>query len=223
MADPIKLLILLTALGIYYEFGLAGTPQMGLGVAFLFYFFLNAIWNRMGGWPEAWYRVRGITYRQFYVILPNRRIGRYLMKESQLKIGSAARGEIQIGAKDKTGEYFVPTRGEEMFNNPHGAPAGLWNWDDVRPIPIFGREPDVVTASGVLVPKAKVDPMLVHAAYSNDALERRHKLNVKTGNLKWGLFGTLLLFSFILSFAAVFYTYYFGINVNCALHTKACP
>src|SRR5437867_2069152 len=141
MADPIKLLILLTALGIYYEFGLAGTPQMGLGVAFLFYFFLNAIWNR----------------------------------------------------------------------------------DDVRPIPIFGREPDVVTASGVLVPKAKVDPMLVHAAYSNDALERRHKLNVKTGNLKWGLFGTILLLSFILSFAAVFYTYYFGINVNCALHTKACP
>src|SRR6266571_892958 len=201
MADPIKLLILLTALGIYYEFGLAGSPQIGLGVAFLFYFFLNAIWNRMGGWPEAWYRVRGITYRQFYVILPNR----------------------QIGPKDKTGEYFVPTRGEEMFNNPHGAPAGLWNWDDVRPIPIFGREPDVVTASGVLVPKAKVDPMLVHAAYSNDALERRHKLNVKSGNLKWGLFGTILLLSFILSFAAVFYTYYFGVNVNCALHTKACP
>ncbi|HEX9240517.1 MAG TPA: hypothetical protein VF910_07700 [Candidatus Bathyarchaeia archaeon] len=213
------MLILMTAVGIVYMFGGAGT---GIGIAFVFYFFANGIWNKLGAWPEGWYRIRQIPYRQLYVFTPNRRIDRYLKRESELKIGSAARAELSI-TKDKTGEYFIPTRGDEMFDNPNGAPASLYNWDDVRPIPVFGREPDALAADGKLVPKAKIDPMLVHQAYKNDFLERRHKLNVHQSNLKWGLFGFLIAFTVILAFASLFYTYYFGVNVNCALHTKACP
>lgn len=179
-------------------------------------------WNRLGGWPEAWYRVTGTTYRQLYVFLPNRRIGRFLKKESELKVGSAARAELQI-TKEKKGDFMIPTEGNEMFNNPAGAPASIYNWDDVRPIPIFGREPDANKADGTTVPKAKIDPFLIHKAYENDLLERRHKLNQKSSNVKWGIFGFLIALSVMLSFAAVFYTYYFGVNLNCALHTKACP
>jgi hypothetical protein len=179
-------------------------------------------WNRAGGWPEAWWRVTNTAYRQFYVILPNRRIGRPLVKESDLKIGSAARAQIQI-TKEKKGDYGVPTEGDEMFQNPHGAPASLHNWDDFRPIPVFGREPDANKADGTTIPKAKIDPFLIHKAYENDLLERRHKLNQKTSNLKWGVFGFLIVVAVMLAFASVFYTYYFGVNVNCALHTKACP
>jgi len=179
-------------------------------------------WNRLGGWPEAWYRVRGISYREWYVFLPNRRIGRFLKPESELKIGSAARIELQL-TKDKTGDYYVPTRSDEMFNNPNGAPAALYNWDDVRPIPVFGREPDALAADGKLVPKAKIDPMLVHAAYKNDVLERRHKLNIRQGNLKWGIFGFLIALTLIFEFAVLYEVVLYGINMNCALHTKACP
>jgi hypothetical protein len=145
-----------------------------------------------------------------------------LKPESELKVGSAARNEVQL-TKEKIGEYFVPTRGDEMFDNPNGAPAAIYNWDDCRPIPVFGREPDALAADGKLVPKAKIDPMLVHQAYKNDFLERRHRLNIRQGNLKWGIFGFLIAITVILAFTSVFYTYYFGINVNCALHTKACP
>ena len=53
--------------------------------------------------------------------------------------------------------------------------------------------------------------------------ERRAHLNVKTSNLKWGIFGFLIALAVIFDFAIIFYTYYFGVNVNCALHTKACP
>jgi len=219
MADPMKILFIMTAFAIIYMFQ---GSQAGFGAAIVFYFFANGIWNRLGAWPEAWYRVRGITYRQFYIFLPNRRIGRYLKTESQLKIGSAARAQIEI-AKDKTGEYFIPSQGDEMFANPHGAPASLHNWDDSRAIPVFGREPYATEADGTLVPKAKVDPFLVHAAFKNDVHERRHTLNVKPGKLKWGIFGFLIALSVMLSFAAVYYTVLYGINMNCALHTKACP
>jgi hypothetical protein len=147
---------------------------------------------------------------------------RYLRKDSELKIGSAARTEIEI-TKDKVGEYFLPTREEEMFNNPHGAPASIHDWSDCRPLVLFGQEPDALGADGKLIKKAKADPFLVHNAYKNDFLERRHKLNIKQGNLKWGVFGFLIAVTVILAFASVFYTYYFGVNVNCALHTKACP
>lgn len=201
-----------------YELG----TGLGFIVALPFYIFSNAIWNRLGGWPEAWYRVTGTSYRQLYVILPNRRIGRFLRKESELLIGSAARAEIQF-TKEKKGEYFIPTRGEEMFNNPAGAPASLHNWDDTRPIPLFGREPDALSADGSLIPKAKIDPMLIHQAFKNDVLERRHKLNVKQSNLKWGIFGFLIAIGVIFDFAIVYYTIFYGVNVNCALHTKACP
>src|SRR5207249_11662348 len=95
--------------------------------------------------------------------------------------------------------------------------------DDSRAIPVFGREPDATKADGTLVPKAKVDPFLVHAAFKNDVHERRHTLNVKPGKLKWGIFGFLIALSVMLSFAAVYYTVLYGINMNCALHTKACP
>lgn len=144
------------------------------------------------------------------------------MKQSDLKIGSAARAEIQL-TKTVTGDYLIPTQGDEMFDNPNGAPSSLYNWDDARPIPVFGREPDALAADGRLVPKAKIPPMLVHRAYVNDFLERRHKLNIKQGNLKWGIFGFLIALAVIFDFAILFYSYYFGINVNCALHTKACP
>lgn len=218
MADPIKILFIFTAFGIIYA---SHGSSAGFGIALVFYFFANGLWNAGGAWPEAWYRVRRISYRQFYIIAPNRRIIRPLVKESDLKIGSAARAEIQI-TKEKTGEYFVPTRGNEMFNNPHGAPAGLYNWDDCRPNQVFGQEPDSFKADGTLVPKAKVDPMLVHAAYKNDILERRHRLNIRGTFATPRFLAILLSLTLMFSLAALFYSYYFGININCAEHTKAC-
>ena len=219
MSDPIKISFMLVAFGIIYIGN--GTPA-SFGTALVFYFIVNAAWNAAGGWPEAWYRVRHIDYRQFYVIAPNRRILRPLVRESDLKVGGSARAEIQI-TKEKTAEYGVPTSADEMFNNPHGAPASLHNWDDYRPIPVFGREPNALTADGTSIPKAKIDPMLIHAAYKNDVLERRHRLNIKTSNLKWGIFGFMIVIAVILSFAAVYYSIYYGLNNACALHSKACP
>lgn len=175
-----------------------------------------------GGWPEAWYRVTGTSYRAFYIIMSNRRIQPFLKKDSELKVGSAARASIQI-TKEKTGDYGVPTEGDEIFDNPHGAPSSIHNWDDFRPIPIFGREPDAIKADGSMVPKAKIDSFLIHKAYENDMLERRHKLTVKSSKVKWGIFGFLIALTLIFEFAVLYEVILYGVNMNCALHTKACP
>lgn len=213
------MLILFTAVGIVYEFG----TGLGFIIALPFYIFANAIWNRLGGWPEAWYRVTGTDYRQFYIFLPSRKIGRFLKKAAEI-VGSAEGARVTIKVtKEIEADYGIPTRSDEMFPNPAGAPASLHNYDDYRPIAVFGREPDALKSDGTLAPKAKISPMLVHNAFLMEWLKNRAKLNVKQSNLRWGIFGFLIAVGVIFDFAILYYTVFYGVNMNCALRTKACP
>ena len=55
-----------------------------------------------------------------------------------------------------------------------------------------------------------------------DAIERFIGLKQKkTINNKLLLY--LMIFILILTAASAMYSYYYGLNVNCALHTRACP
>lgn len=204
MADPMKAAIMATAIGILY----VGGPY-GFAAAFLFYIFASAGWNRLGGWPEGWYRLRGIDYLQDYIIGPTGKVERPFIKIKDLQVHSPAKFSYQASGSPVSGDYVLGDN-KCKIANPKGAPAYVHTFDDSRAIPIWDRD------------SPRMDPALVHAGYKNDVLERRHKLNQPPQRLKWGLLGFFVVLTFILSFAALYYTILYGVNVNCALHTRAC-
>jgi hypothetical protein len=202
IGDPIKAAIMIGALAILYRFG--------TGPAIIFYFVFVTAWNRLGAWPEGWYRLMGIDYMQDYIIGPTGKVERPFIKLKDLETHSPAKFEHQAQGAQKKGDYFLGNN-ECKIANPKNAPAYIHVFNDARPIPVWKRD-------GPLM-----DPALVHAGYKNDVLERRHKLNQKPQTLKWGILGFFLILTFIISFASLYYTILYGVNVNCVLHTKACP
>jgi hypothetical protein len=168
--------------------------------------------QRSGGPKEAWYRLRNIPYFQAYILNELDKVERRLVKLKDFHHSSAA--HIEVPGR---GDYGTPQNSDERFLNPHSAPAGFYNWDDYRPIPVHGREPDV-TKNGVLVHKPKCPPMTVHSAYKDDRIEQLHKINVKTTKWKWGFYGLAIFLTLLAAGLAAYYSYYFGINTACAVH-----
>jgi hypothetical protein len=91
-----------------------------------------------------------------------------------------------------------------------GGPQWVYNYNDSRPIPLeIGGDP--------------IDPTLIHSAFENKSIEAFNGLNKKVSVAKWGMFGFAIMLLVILAIINVWYGYYFGLNANCALHSKACP
>jgi hypothetical protein len=163
------------------------------------------LFRKAGGWPEGFYILFGIDYFQPYIIQANAKIRRYFVKMSQVRTHSAAM--FTIGKGKDAGDYLMPTEDDEKFNNPHNAPAALYEYGDSRPIPIKNRSSE------------KVDPVLVHTAFNNDALEklndpsRRHPKRVQTGVLVFLLFVAILM-----AMLSAYYSY----NAACAAHSAVC-
>jgi len=168
--------------------------------------------QRSGGPKEAWYRLRNIPYFQAYILNELDKVERRLVKLKDFHHSSAA--HITVPGR---GDYMTPANSDERFLNPHSAPAGFYNWEDARPIPVHGREPDI-NKNGVLVHKPKCPPMNVHAAYKDDRIEQLHKINVKTSKLRWGLYGLAILLTLVGVIITAYYSYYFGVNIACAVH-----
>ena len=205
MTDPIKLSIMGAAIGILYVGGPNGFPA-----AIIFYFIANTAWNRLGGWPEGWYRIIGTDYLQDYIIGPTGKIERPYIKLKDLETHSPAKFTFTTQGAKKEGDFFLGDNNCK-FSNPKNAPAYLHTFDDARPIPVWNRD------------TPRMDATLVHAGYKNDILERRHRLNQQPQRLKWGILGFIIILCLVFSFAAAYYSILYGLNANCALHTKACP
>jgi hypothetical protein len=91
-----------------------------------------------------------------------------------------------------------------------GGPQWVYNYNDARPLPLeHGGDP--------------IDPTLIHSAFENKSIEAFNGLNKKASVAKWGMFGFAILLIVILGIISVYYSYYFGVNANCALHSRACP
>jgi hypothetical protein len=91
-----------------------------------------------------------------------------------------------------------------------GGPQWVYNYNDSRPIPLeIAGDP--------------IDPTLIHSAFENKSIEAFNGLNKKPDKFRWGMFGFAIFLIIILAIINVWYGYYFGLNANCALHSKACP
>jgi len=71
----------------------------------------------------------------------------------------------------------------------------------------------------VVVAGAPIDPLLIDSAFNTEIIEKFNELgNAPPSKLKWGLMGFAIFFIIILAGLAVYYSYYFGINIACAVH-----
>lgn len=184
--------------------GIADYSQIYLLLAFYGVF---KAWNRAGGWPEAWYRLRGTNYHQFYVIMPNNKIIRPIVKDSDLEVHSPAKWSLKKG-----GDYVLAGN-DCRFSNPHGAPSFLYIFDDSRPLPVMQTARD--NASN---PLPKMDPMLVRAGYHNKNLEKLNGLTDRGHAVR----DSLLFLMVLIALLATFLTMYYSYNTTCAVHSLAC-
>ena len=102
------------------------------------------------------------------------------------------------------------TGGPDQTARVYGAPNWVYRYDDARPLPLKQQ--------GEII-----DPTLIHSAFENKSIEAFNGLNKKPDKFRWGMFGFAIMLIVILGIISVWYSYYFGLNANCALHSRACP
>lgn len=164
------------------------------------------LFRRAGGWPEGFYIMFGIDYFQPYIIQANDKIRRYFVRMSKVRTHSEA--IFSIGKGKDALDYVMPTRDVEKFANPHNAPAGLYNHDDPRAIPVKNREIE------------KVDPAVLHTVLSNDALEKLNTPERDRKALKQQT--TILVLLLFVTFMAAMISAYYAYNTACAAHSPVC-
>lgn len=107
------------------------------------------------------------------------------------------------------GEYFTGGPDETIY--AFGMPNWVYDRRDARPRKLTGNDNELMSASKI------------HSAFVDDSIERFNKLKQPASKINLKLIMYLLLFILILSLASVGYSYFYGLNANCALHTRACP
>ena len=172
----------------------------------VFFYIGIKLWQRIGGWPEGYYILAGIDYFQAYIIQANMKVRRELIKMSKVRTHSAA--IFSIGKGDNAVDYVMPTRDVEKFANPHNAPAGIYNHDDPRAIPVKDREIQ------------KVDPNLLHTVLNNDALEKLNTPEAQRKALRQQT--TILVLLGFIAFMASMISAYYAYNAACAAHSPVC-
>ena len=109
------------------------------------------------------------------------------------------------------GEYF--TGGPDETAYAFGMPNWVYDRRDSRPLKL------TIVAGEELMSASKI-----HAAFNDDTIERFNLLKQpKPGRLRNNMMMLLILLAFLMAAGAAFYSYYYGINVNCAVHSRACP
>lgn len=72
----------------------------------------------------------------------------------------------------------------------------------------------------VIIAGKPIDPMLIHAAFQNKSIEAFNKLGDKPNKFRWGLLGFVIAVIFIITAFNLLYTYYYGVNIACAVHAQ---
>jgi len=157
-----------------------------------------AIWQRLGGWPEAWYRISRVDYFSAVMFGPDGTPNRHVKPMSDIKTHSMS--QFQLGKK-------LYTINEENAARINGRPAWYFNQDDYNAIPIkhWNTGP-------------KISPGLVYAAWQNKSLEEMHGIGRKRNNLPFLLVALFAFLVIIMLTVAVYYSY----NSYCAVAPTHC-
>ena len=188
----------------------------------------SRIVNSQGGAQIVLWRIRGVPWFLHTQIQPD---GNTLRKALPMKIVKT-HSLPQYTFQGKT--WF--TGGAEETARVWGGPQWLYNYNDSRPVPRYhvrvkmveveetvkladGTETKSKTMKPVVIAVKPIDPTLIHSAFENKSIEAFNKLSDKPASkVKWGLLGFAIFVILILSAFSVLYTYYYGVNIACAVH-----
>ena len=180
---------------------------MALDLTILSFIVVPIVWvmatiNKQGGIKIVSWRVRGKAFFLLTMINPDKKVFR---KPLPMSIVHNSTPRFTFDG----GEYFTGGPDETIY--AFGAPNWVYDRRDARPRKLTGGDSELMSASKI------------HSAFVDDSIERFNKLKQPTSKINMKLIMYLLLFLMILTIASVGYTYFYGLNANCALHTKACP
>jgi len=157
------------------------------------------IWKRLGGWPEAWYRIWRTSYFTFHPFGPDRSEGRFVLKMSDINTKTNP-PSFTFGEK-------VWHVNDDAMGRDTGRPAWYYHFEDTEPLPIFAWKKG-----------SKLDPAMIAAAYENDCIERVHRIG--RGRSVGMVFWVLLLVVIVIVIVAI--SAYYNYNTFCAVTPEKC-
>ena len=181
---------------------------MPLDLTTLSFIVVPVVWvmatiNKQGGIKIVSWRIRGQRGFLLTMIEPDKKVFR---KPLPMSIVHNSTPRFTYDG----GEYFTGGPDETIY--AFGMPNWVYDRRDARPRKLVGDpNAELMSASKI------------HAAFDDDSIERFNGLKQKTSKVNLKLIMYLLLFIMILTIASVGYSYFYGLNANCALHTRACP
>src|SRR5437667_331563 len=163
--------------------------------------------GKQGGPKIVYWRLRGVKW---FMRVEKQPDGSAIRKAYNWKI-IKTHSLPSYTVRDKTWFVGGPKETVRVF----GGPQWVYNYNDARPVPL--EHLDYEKTGG------PIDPTLIHSAFENKSIEAFNGLNKKTSRTTWGMFGFAIVLIVMLGIITAWYSYYFGINANCALHSRACP
>jgi hypothetical protein len=132
-------------------------------IGVLTFAFAGAVWllifRLLGGWPEAHYRIWGISYFRQVIFEEDGTPIPHIIKTKKIHHSLPS-------FKNAGGEWNIDPDNDTRY---HGRPSRYWNRGDSRQIPI----------KTWTKPEDRWDPKLIMSAYDDDSVERARGLGRK--------------------------------------------
>ena len=161
------------------------------------------VWRRLGGWPEAYYRIKRISYFTQKVIMADGSVTRFVHKMRIIRHQSPP-------SFDFSGRTWSVDAENQLRDN--GRPSWVYNHDDLRPVPVLNW------GEGKAHIDSKISPGLVFNAFHDKAIEEMHGL----GQPKPKNIGLLLLVLIGIGILIAGVGLYYQYNVFCGLNPARC-
>lgn len=161
---------------------------------------LTVLWYKLGGWPEIWYRARGIPYFMHGIIEPDGTPSHQILKVEIIK------GENPPMYKDRGKSWAIDNENALRY---HGRPYYINNFDDFLPIPMLHWERGPI----------KIDPKEINDAWDRSALRDMHGIGLKRPVPPILIFIlAIAVIGILASAVAAYYSY----NAFCGINPHAC-
>jgi len=175
---------------------------------FITIYFIGKITTRFGGIRISYYRARGIPFFSYCI---NGEAGDRKLKTKRTK--ALVHHSPLAFEDDQGGLRFWPEddKREDYIARYCGGAFIEYNWDDARPTPI--RKHD-----GTLM-----DPQHIIKPFKNKSTTDLNRIGEPKSKAQ-SILILLTFFVFLALLANIYYTYFFGQNIACAVHSRgACP
>jgi len=156
-------------------------------------------WRRLGGWPEAWYRIGRIDYFSHHMFDASRKESRHVHRMDLIEVKSPAMFPCGKGRFHAN---------EDARGMDTGRPAWWYNEGEMEPIPMFTWKQS----------RPGLNPSLVQSAWEDKALEDFHRIGTAFNWKPWLLIGGGIVLVMIVSMVSLYYAH----DASCSLHPAAC-